>query len=662
MKNPYADNFDQNNNQKRPSNTDDLQLVRFDRQRRLEEIQNAEEQERQRRRAEQIRRRKAEKKRQIKIARIKGVCLLAVIAIALIFAVVGIVSAITKAVKKSGGTSGLPDGYVSEAESTLVSGFIDSKNIIIAPEDNAVLRTADDMLTSITLSRSATVNIPQNTVKIDEYGELSERYSLFSTSDQFAFLKNSVKNAPIYTNGYMWSENESIKSSLTGGYMYDTNSSFISAVANICLWEGGIDFLSEIDSDEEPKLDVSKGMTVREKLEKAVGHYFDGDIAGGGIKYDPISSLVYIHTANNNGTSSGNSSNKWYNFRFGYLDGYTNISFNRAMQDLSKLYSFMGLEEESQTYADIAQKNARAFNEKFWSKEKGRYVGCFDKNGASYDYGFVFLNLEAIEAGIADTVKTADIFSWLDGTRLIESDTAKGSDIYAYGFAPRNTTVPAEDTWWDYLGGLLPLSGDGGYNRYYQNGGASLYTEYYDIMARYAAGSDTVKTRLASLASEFSKSGFASGYESAVYNISGNALSGLTPVAYLKTVFGIDTDGFRLYVSPDLSFTDTGTEVSEESSAIGSFGIKGIDFAKNSYGFLFDDGKVYVTATFKSPVRMSIGGFEESASYDIVTVEDGMEIERKPITSSGNGIIDIAENFGNTSYLKIERTSEEQKK
>lgn len=255
-----------------------------------------------------------------------------------------------------------------------------------------------------------------------------------------------------------------------------------------------------------------------------------------GVKYDPLSGLVYIHTPDNDGTSSGNGSNRWFNFRFGYLDAYENISFGRAVTDLAKLYTLLGETEKADEYTRIAEKNRAAFNEKFWDEKKGRYIGCIDINGAVHDYGFVFLNLEAIEAGFADAEKAEKIFAWLDGNRTVEGDTAIGTDIY-FGAFIRNTTLAAKDSWWDYLGGTLPLSENGGWGRYYQNGGYSLSTTYYDIMARYKTGrTQEAAEHLKQLLNVYADGTLKT--SDGTVRISGDALAGLGS----NRVY---TDGFR---------------------------------------------------------------------------------------------------------------------
>ena len=630
-----------------PPRGEEIDYVSIDRRKRAESIRNNEEMEREKRRRQFAARRKAERIRRAKIERLKAIGLLVVIGVGILCVAIGVITAVVKMLSKPKDTKPTPpDNAVSAEETALLNSFSDTSGLIYAGE-NSILKNAGAFLSDTSLQ------IPSATVQTNEFGELSRRLGLMSTSEEFSNLKAAVRDVPMFSNGYVWSETQSIRSSATGGYLYDTNTSFLSAVANICLWEGDSAFLSETDTDTQPKLDSSYGKTVLLKLEAATDYLFDGKTAEGGLKYDPISGLVYIHTAENNGTSSGLGSNRWHNFRFGYLDAYTNISFYRAMRDLAALYTFLGQNEKSDEYTKIADKHAAAFNEKFWDTEKQRYIGCVDINGAVYDYGFVFLNLEAIEAGLADQSKAEAVFAWLDGKRVIEGDTATGSDIYAYAFAPRSTTLAVADNWWDYQGGRLPLSAEGGWGKYVQNGGTALSGAYYDILARHAfSRTEEVKTRLSALTNAYADGSLAAS-DSAACRISGDPLTGLAQTAVLRTVFGITTDGFRLCVLPDSALITPPTEQNTASRPVSAFGVRGIGFAKNTYGFLFDGGNTYVTAVSKKPVRLRIGGFEAGASYELVTVENALETTRVPIEADAKGNLEIAAEFGSTSYLKI---------
>ena len=55
----------------------------------------------------------------------------------------------------------------------------------------------------------------------------------------------------------------------------------------------------------------------------------------------------------------------------------------------------------------------------------------------------------------------------------------------------------------------------------------------------------------------------------------------------------------------DLGSAGNSAENSSET-AISTYGVRGIGFAKNTYGFLFDGDTVYITAVSKKPVRISI--------------------------------------------------------
>ena len=650
-----------------PSNEQEpaIDPVHFDRRKRTEAIRQNEEAEREKRRKIQAARRRAEYRRRAKIARLKAMCLFAATVLGVLcIAIAGIVAAV-KALNKPKAPA-LPDGAVTPEETALIEAFQADTAVIYVP-GNTLAATANAFLNDTSLG------IPQSTAKVGEFGELARRYAGFGTSDGYFALKNALRDVPMYANGYLWTETTGIRSSETDGYFYDTDTAFVSAVANICLWEGDGLYLSEADTDNQPKLDKSQGLTVLEKLNEVTAYLFRADTERG-VKYDPLSGLVYIHTPDNDGTSSGNGSNRWFNFRFGYLDAYENISFGRAVTDLAKLYTLLGETEKADEYTRIAEKNRAAFNEKFWDEKKGRYIGCIDINGEVHDYGFVFLNLEAIEAGFADAEKAEKIFAWLDGNRTVEGDTAIGTDIY-FGAFIRNTTLAAKDSWWDYLGGTLPLSENGGWGRYYQNGGYSLSTTYYDIMARYKTGrTQEAAEHLKQLLNAYADGTLKT--SDGTVRISGDALAGLAQTAYIRTVFGLDTDGFRLCMTPDYAFlaalessdeTDAEAEKAAKSekkakkdeeaeTAHPTIGLHNITFSRNGYGVLFDAETVYITAKNKQPVRLRVGGFEAGVSYDLVMVEGGFEKVRTPYTSDESGYLDISADFGGTSYLKIEKT------
>ena len=78
-----------------------------------------------------------------------------------------------------------------------------------------------------------------------------------------------------------------------------------------------------------------------------------------------------------------------------------------------------------------------------WRPEVGRFAGWQDLAGTFYDYGFTFVNLEAVHYGLATPEQARSIFEWLDGKRLVEGDTstARTSTIGDSARAPRPNAI-----------------------------------------------------------------------------------------------------------------------------------------------------------------------------------------------------------------------------
>ena len=133
------------------------------------------------------------------------------------------------------------------------------------------------------------------------------------------------------------------------------------------------------------------------------------------------------------------------------------------------------------------------FQTRFWNPTTGRFVGWIDATGKAYDYGFTFVNLEAIQYGMASPDQADSILAWLDGKREVEGDTSRSADIYHWRFAPRATTKRNVETyaWMWSAPEMIPWGGQ------VQDGGAVLGFSYHDIMARLATlGPDDAWRRL----------------------------------------------------------------------------------------------------------------------------------------------------------------------
>lgn len=119
-------------------------------------------------------------------------------------------------------------------------------------------------------------------------------------------------------------------------------------------------------------------------------------------------------------------------------------------------------------------------NRKFWDREKGRFIGSIDVNGRRWDYGFTFVNLEAIWYDIASERNARQIMDWIGGKRIVAGDTSTGEDIYHWRFGPRATTK--RNIEWYGQGWNAPESLPWGAQ--IQDGGAVLGFAFYDLWAR----------------------------------------------------------------------------------------------------------------------------------------------------------------------------------
>lgn len=133
--------------------------------------------------------------------------------------------------------------------------------------------------------------------------------------------------------------------------------------------------------------------------------------------------------------------------------------------------------EELRAHAgDVREKTI----EMFWDEEKGRYIGAIDARGVRWDYGFTFVNLEAMWYGVAPLEQRQAIYRWLDGETIVEGDTSTGEDIYFHRFGPRITTK--RNIEWYGQGWWAPE--DIPWGEQIQDGGAVLGFTFYDWWGR----------------------------------------------------------------------------------------------------------------------------------------------------------------------------------
>ncbi|MHB1461590.1 MAG: glycosyl hydrolase family 65 protein [Armatimonadota bacterium] len=188
---------------------------------------------------------------------------------------------------------------------------------------------------------------------------------------------------------------------------------------------------------------------------------------------------------------------------FGYDDAYATSQYYRSvlvmveMEEAVAQHPEWRIEREMafnpHQLHDHAAKAKDAMNRKFWDDKKGRFIACIDQNGKKWDFGYTFLNIEAITNGIATPEHAKRILEWLDGKHIVAGDTSTSSDIYAWRFGPRVSTV--RNTEWYAQGWFAPENVPWGGQ--VQDGGGVLGFSYFDLLARLrTAGPDNAWKRL----------------------------------------------------------------------------------------------------------------------------------------------------------------------
>ncbi len=615
------------NDENKKINNDEIDLVDFSANREMDRIRENERIEREKRRIHAQKLRRAELVRQKKITAIKRTVLAWAIVIVIAVVIVSGITTLVSVLTDKNDKEPLEVGeMLSIVDQETVKQFSDSKKTVYCEQD------FDSCLAEISVQPDFGDFLKEKSSYLGIYSQSLLWNSAFDNEG----FEEIVRLYPIFTNGYVWSSYDSMKSPLTNGYFYDTNASFISAVANICLWQGDTSFLGRIDNDGDKNGDVSNGKTVKEKLELAVGHFFDeNDVNGGGVRYNKNDKLLYIMTENNGGKSGDAASNIFFNYSFGYLDLYSNLTFNRAMRDLSSLYKLSGDTEDlkkAEFYETIAEENKMAINDKFWDEEKGRFVGCIDVNGNVHDNGFAALNLLAISLGVPNENNEAKIRSWLE------------EDAYKNPYFPSLTTNRAASSWWNEYNGKYSLTSNAKFGSYWQNGSPGAICGYFDLLSM--SSNNNKAERLNMLLKAFKNGNFVLP-EKDSDGLSEPALHyGVYMSEAVKSYFGISTDGKVLTIDPAFNINT-------------NIGIKDINHDGKKYSVLYDNDAVFVFGDINSAVKISLDGFEKGESVNVLTVENDIVQKNDILKADKNGVVTLKSRFGDTTFIKIQRQIQE---
>jgi hypothetical protein len=289
------------------------------------------------------------------------------------------------------------------------------------------------------------------------------------------------------------------------------NLNFIRGCYDYFLWSRDIEFLrGQIARIRTAMRFVEHEFQTREK--KCIYTTWPGHEGTSGVRWvNGVKSVL---------PGVGVGSNYWDLLPFGGYDALATVYYYDTLLDLAALEELIATHPEWQVKQDRAydpvdlRRHAAdvksAFGERFWSPVTGRF-GTVDLDNNLHDYGFTFLNNEAVVFGLATPEQSETIHSWINGSRTVAGDTSVSAGIYHWRFGPRSTTLRNIDYY--FWGWSNPETVPWGYQ--VQDGGAVLGWSYYDLMARLkTAGPDNAAARLNEIARWFDDTQTEGGYRS----------------------------------------------------------------------------------------------------------------------------------------------------
>ncbi|MDW8321599.1 MAG: hypothetical protein RMM08_09565, partial [Armatimonadota bacterium] len=297
---------------------------------------------------------------------------------------------------------------------------------------------------------------------------------------------------------------------------YDTRhninaQNFIRGCATYFWWTRDLNFLRQ--NLNRMRLALRYLMIEHRTLqEKVVDTPWVGHEGRSGVRYTPDGKKQIV-------TGSGVGNNYWDLLPFGAKDVYATIHYYDTLRTMAQIETEVkrnpGWNMPHSVYAFDPQqllKHAEEVkaegNRLFWSPRTQRFAPI-DADGVMHDYGFTFLNLEAVAYNFATPERAQRILSWICGERMVEGDTSQGKDIYFWRFAPRASTRRNIDYYfWAWSAPESIPFGD-----QVQDGGAVLGFSYYDLMARLRVrGADDAWNRLQEIVHWFEEVERAGGY------------------------------------------------------------------------------------------------------------------------------------------------------
>ncbi len=467
---------------------------------------------------------------------------------------------------------------------------------------------------------------------------MSEKVSWSGDTAYINELKGKLQSFAQTSTGYMWSWGDKPYWQVGDCYSihYDGTFRFISAVYDVISWEGSTDFLHAVDGSADggvfASVDASKGRTVLEKTEACMNyileylHGKEGYIliteestylnADGSERFDYVPATGG-HCWNNTGRDNSTASNYWDNLCFGNYDAYENALFYQALNSMAGIYRMLGGDyiAKARELEALAVTVKETYNRLYWSEEAGRFIACIDADGRKVDYGFTFVNTEAMKYGLVDADRAKMIFDWIDGDRIIEGEKVTGENVLSYAqvmlkagrrfyedakelglrLAPITNTVPINNSenrkthkvWWHGPAAIDPWS-SAEFGRHLENGGYIFYTVFYELMARTTfEGAQSTTDRLHDISRVYEYNRLVSDQATWLEGLIGEfPESGLVPTTYLYALVGANASYDGLHITP--AFNDV----------YEFMGVKKLTYGGHSYGVEVNrNGSCTITAT-----------------------------------------------------------------
>ncbi len=325
------------------------------------------------------------------------------------------------------------------------------------------------------------------------------------------------------------------------------NLNFIRGCCEYFLWTRDIAFLR----DQIGRIRTAMRFVMNEfdtRQHKCIYTTWPGHEGRSGIHWTPDGKKTVI-------PGEGIGSNYWDLLPFGGEEALATIYYYDTLLDLADLEEEIkehpqwciatGAEafdpDDLRTHASEVKKYS---GNRFWNQETGRF-GTVDLEGVLHDYGFAFLNNEAVYYDFATPEQAQSIRSWLSGRRIVDGDTSTGADIYHWRFGPRSTTKRnIEYYFWGWSRPeSIPWGGQ------VQDGGAVLGFSYHDLMARLITdGPDDAWQRLKEILVWFDETQAAGGYRAYYSDPSRGTMQGGNVAGGL----GLDKEFFESVMVPQV--------------------------------------------------------------------------------------------------------------